>query len=100
MVRKPLGLDKPNIFPTAGAYVSPEVEAFVPVSYTHLYGFSNLWVIEQVGRNILRIGIYFCQETWVTDIYDKMDISVRTLDIALVVLCAIVVFCFIYGAKH
>ena len=33
-------------------------------------------------------------------IYDKMDISVRTLDIALVVLCAIVVFCFIYGAKH
>ena len=29
MVRKQLGLDKPNIFPTAGAYVSPEVEAFV-----------------------------------------------------------------------
>lgn len=29
MVRKQLGLEKPNIFPTAGAYVSPEVEAFV-----------------------------------------------------------------------
>ena len=38
------------------------------------------------------------RHNWVTDIYDKMDIS--TLDIALVVLCAIVVFCFIYGAKH
>ena len=37
------------------------------------------------------------RHNWVTDIYDKMDISVRTLDIALVVLCAIVVFCFIYG---
>lgn len=40
------------------------------------------------------------RHNWVTDIYDKMDISVRTLDIALVVLCAIVVFCFIYGAKR
>ena len=36
----------------------------------------------------------------VTDIYDKMNISVRSLDIALIVLCAIVVFCFIYGANH
>ncbi len=27
------------------------------------YGFSNLWVIEQVGRNLLRVGIDFCQET-------------------------------------
>ena len=39
------------------------------------------------------------RHNWV-NIYDKMDISVRTLDIALVVLCAIVVFCFIYGAKR
>ena len=29
MVRRQLGLKNPNIFPTAGAYVSPEVEAFV-----------------------------------------------------------------------
>ena len=29
LVRKQLGLDHPNIFPTAGAYVSPEVEEFV-----------------------------------------------------------------------
>ncbi len=29
LVRKQLGLENPNIFPTAGAYVSPEVEAFV-----------------------------------------------------------------------
>lgn len=29
MVRKQLGLEHPNIFPTAGAYVSPEVEEFV-----------------------------------------------------------------------
>ena len=29
MVRKQFGLEKPNIFPTAGAVVSPEVETFV-----------------------------------------------------------------------
>lgn len=29
MVRKQLGLENPNIFPTAGAYVSPEVEKFI-----------------------------------------------------------------------
>ena len=29
MVRKQLGLETPNIFPTAGAYVSPEVEEFI-----------------------------------------------------------------------
>lgn len=29
LVRKTMGLDNPNIFPTAGAYVSPEVEEFV-----------------------------------------------------------------------
>lgn len=29
LVRKQLGLERPNIFPTAGAYVSPEVETFV-----------------------------------------------------------------------
>lgn len=40
------------------------------------------------------------RHNWVTDIYDRMNISVRSLDIALVVLCAIVVFCFIYGANH
>ena len=40
------------------------------------------------------------RHNWVTDIYDKKNISVRSLDIALIVLCAIVVFCFIYGANH
>lgn len=29
IVRKQLGLENPNIFPTAGAYVSPEVEEFI-----------------------------------------------------------------------
>lgn len=29
MVRKQLGFEHPNIFPTAGAYVSPEVEEFI-----------------------------------------------------------------------
>lgn len=29
LVRKQLGLDHPNLFPTAGAYVSPEVEEFI-----------------------------------------------------------------------
>lgn len=28
-IRKELGLEKPNIFPTAGAYVSPKVEEFI-----------------------------------------------------------------------
>ena len=39
MVRKQLGLEKPNIFPTAGAYVSPEVEEFV-----HAIGINWRWV--------------------------------------------------------
>ena len=29
LVRKQLGLENPNLFPTAGAYVSPEVEEFI-----------------------------------------------------------------------
>lgn len=29
LVRKEIGLENPNIFPTAGAYVSPEVEEFI-----------------------------------------------------------------------
>lgn len=29
LIRKQLGLENPNVFPTAGAYVSPEVEEFV-----------------------------------------------------------------------
>ena len=29
LVRKTMGLENPNIFPTAGAYVSPEVEEFI-----------------------------------------------------------------------
>ena len=31
------------------------------------YGFSNLRIIEQVGRNLLRVGIDFCQETELQD---------------------------------
>lgn len=37
------------------------------------------------------------KQNWVTDIYDKMNVSVRTLDIMLVVLVALVVFLFIFG---
>ncbi len=36
---------------------------------------------------------------WITNIYDKLNIPVRVLDILLVILCAVVVFCFIYGAN-
>jgi hypothetical protein len=36
---------------------------------------------------------------WITNIYDKLNIPVWVLDIMLVVLCAVVVFCFIYGAN-
>ena len=72
MVRKQLGLENPNIFPTAGAYVSPEVEEFIlsvgigmvvgyglteslaTVSCVHLY---KKFTIGSVGRPISNIQI-------------------------------------------
>ena len=40
LVRKQFGLDKPNIFPTAGAFVSPEVETFVhSIGLTMIVGY-------------------------------------------------------------
>lgn len=40
IVRKQLGLEHPNIFPTAGAYVSPEVEQFVhSIGITMIVGY-------------------------------------------------------------
>nr|WP_293488710.1 long-chain fatty acid--CoA ligase [Prevotella sp.] len=72
MVRKQLGLEHPNIFPTAGAYVSPEVEEFVlsigigmvvgyglteslaTVSCVHL---DKKFIIGSVGRPISSIQI-------------------------------------------
>lgn len=72
MVRKQLGLDHPNIFPTAGAYVSPEVEEFIlsvgigmvvgyglteslaTVSCVHL---DKKFTIGSVGRPIFSIQI-------------------------------------------
>lgn len=72
MVRKQLGLEHPNIFPTAGAYVSPEVEEFIlsvgigmvvgyglteslaTVSCVHL---DKKFTIGSVGRPIFSIQI-------------------------------------------
>lgn len=72
MVRKQLGLENPNIFPTAGAYVSPEVEEFIlsvgigmvvgyglteslaTVSCVHL---NKKFTIGSVGRPISNIQI-------------------------------------------
>ena len=72
LVRKQLGLENPNIFPTAGAYVSPEVESFVhsvgigmvvgyglteslaTVSCDHL---DNKYTLGSVGRPISSIQI-------------------------------------------
>ena len=34
---------------------------------------------------------------WATDIYDRINVSVRTLNILIVVLCALIVFLFIFG---
>lgn len=40
LVRKQFGLEKPNIFPTAGAFVSPEVETFVhSIGLTMIVGY-------------------------------------------------------------
>ncbi|HIS94530.1 MAG TPA: hypothetical protein IAC19_02025 [Candidatus Ventricola gallistercoris] len=39
------------------------------------------------------------KRNWATDIYDKINVSVRTLDILIVVLCALIVFLFVFGNK-
>ena len=39
------------------------------------------------------------RHNWVTDIYDKMNISVRSLDIALVVLCADILARTLYSSE-
>lgn len=36
---------------------------------------------------------------WVTDIYDKMNVSVKTLDIMIVVLCALILLLCIFGSR-
>ena len=36
---------------------------------------------------------------WITDMYDKMNIPVRTLDIALIVLGVLIVLLFVFGNR-
>ncbi len=36
---------------------------------------------------------------WITDIYDKMNVSVKTLDILIVLLCALILFLCIFGNR-
>lgn len=36
---------------------------------------------------------------WITDMYDKMNIPVRTLDITLIVLGVLIVLLFIFGNR-
>ena len=73
MVRKQLGLENPNIFPTAGAYVSPEVEKFIHsigIGMVVGYGLTEslatvLWLVACLGvldKNFLflagiRVGV-------------------------------------------
>lgn len=39
------------------------------------------------------------RHTWVTDLYDRMNISVRTLDIMLVILALFIIAVFIFAPK-
>src|SRR5574344_1204181 len=53
LVRKQLGLEKGNFFPTAGAYVSPEVEAFVhSVGLSMIVGYGLTESLATVSCNI------------------------------------------------
>ena len=36
---------------------------------------------------------------WITDMYDKVDVPVKVLDITLVLLGALIVFLFVFGNK-
>lgn len=36
---------------------------------------------------------------WITDIYDKMNVSVKTLDVMIVVLCALILFLCVFGSR-
>jgi len=36
---------------------------------------------------------------WITDIYDKMNVSVKTLDILIVLLCALILFLCVFGNR-
>lgn len=36
---------------------------------------------------------------WITDMYDKMNIPVKTLDIALIVLGVLIILLFVFGNK-
>ena len=36
---------------------------------------------------------------WITDMYDKMNISVKALDAMLIILGALIVFLFVFGNK-
>ena len=36
---------------------------------------------------------------WITDMYDKVDVPVKVLDVTLVILGALIVFLFVFGNK-
>lgn len=36
---------------------------------------------------------------WITDMYDKMDIPVRTLDAALIILGVLIILLFVFGNR-
>ena len=36
---------------------------------------------------------------WITDMYDKMNVPVKVLDLMLIVLGALIVFLFVFGNK-
>lgn len=39
------------------------------------------------------------KRNWITDIYDKMNVSVKTLDIMIVALCLLIVLLFVFGNR-
>ena len=36
---------------------------------------------------------------WITDMYDKMNVPVKALDAALIILGALIIFLFVFGNK-
>lgn len=59
LVRKQIGLDNSNIFPTAGAYVSPEVEEFVHSIGIHMLVDMDLLRVLQLFHVIIRGTFYY-----------------------------------------
>ena len=54
---------------------------------------------EQKNENVSQSEQPEHKGNWITDMYDKMNISVRALDAMLVILGALIIFLFVFGNK-